>query len=82
MEPNEAGPLQPELKRAFAAIDAYLDIDSPGAAPPTLDQIRDVATPHGEWAVEKPEPAREPSEPFHPSQEHVFLQLLESAVRR
>ncbi|KAL1512057.1 hypothetical protein AB1Y20_005330 [Prymnesium parvum] len=82
---TQPGPLQPELGRCFAAIERYLDIDLPQVwEPPMKAQLVANAAVDGEWDVEEPRFERDPSadQPRHMFQDEVFVQLLESAVRR
>ena len=81
----QPGELQPELRRCFEAIEAYLDIDEPAAWAPA-DKARKVADAvvDGEWDGESPRALVEAAYdvPRQMGAEEIFMQLLETAVRR
>ena len=77
--------LQPELRECFAAIERYLDIDLPSPWAPA-DKARRVADAvvNGEWDGDAarylaPEGA---DAPRLMANEELFMQMLETAVRR
>ena len=83
------GPLQPELRQCFEAIEAYLDIDLPGGAwsgpadgRSKADAVSDAVV-NGEWE-ERPRAKRAEAhdEPRHVGGEELFLQMIETAIRR
>jgi hypothetical protein len=80
----EPGELQPELKSCFMAIEDYLDIDLEVPWHPRDGKAWSVANAvdNGVWDTEKSHcTKRQAEEPILMSEDTMFLQLLETAVR-
>ena len=81
----QEGPLQPELASCFAAIERYLDIDldQPWEPEDKARLVANVAV-DGEWDTDEAYCERSDEEklPRLMSGDDIFLQLLETAVRR
>ena len=80
------GPLQPELGSCFDAIEKYLDIDLEREWNPDdkAMQVANAVKRNGQWDVSEAAYVRSPEalQPKNFNREDIFLQLLETAVRR